>query len=58
MTRKLVEKNTGVKIAIYGKTISIIGKWDNVMLAKQAVEKLLLGSKHSTVYKFLEERKM
>lgn len=50
-----IEKNAEVKISIYGKTISIVGMWQNVQNAKQAVEKLLSGAKHSSVYRFLEE---
>jgi len=56
-TKKLIEKYADVKLSIYGKTIGIIGKWDRVMIAKQAIEKLLLGSLHSTVYRFLEKYK-
>ena len=53
-TKNIIEKYTNTKITIYGKTISILGKWDDVMRAKQAVEMLLSGSKHTTVYKSLE----
>ncbi|MEM5878959.1 MAG: KH domain-containing protein [Candidatus Aenigmatarchaeota archaeon] len=53
--KRLIEKHTNVKITIYGKTISIIGKWDEVQKAKQAVESLLQGRKHSTVFKDLME---
>lgn len=56
-TKKAIEKDTNCKTSIYGKTISIIGKWDEVKAAKTVVERLLLGSKHSTVYRMLEERK-
>ncbi len=52
---ELIEKYTQVKISIYGKTISMIGTWENVQNAKRAVEKLLSGAKHTTVYRFLEE---
>ncbi|MEM5772713.1 MAG: KH domain-containing protein [Candidatus Aenigmatarchaeota archaeon] len=53
--KKLIEKHTNVKIAIYGKTISIIGKWDDVQRAKKAVESLLQGRKHGTVFRNLME---
>ena len=53
--KRLIEKLTNVKITVYGKTISIIGKWDDVQKAKQAVESLLYGRKHSTVFKALME---
>lgn len=52
--KKQIEKFTETKIAIYGKTISIIGKWSNVQNAKEAIGMLLSGRSHSTVYRFLE----
>lgn len=56
-TKKLIEKYMNVKISVYGKTICIIGKWDRVQLAKQAIEMFLSGSMHNTVYRFLEKNK-
>lgn len=56
-TRNMIEKYTQSKISIYGKTISIIGRWDNFRIAKKAVEILLGGSMHTTVYRFLQEHK-
>jgi ribosomal RNA assembly protein len=53
--KELIEKQTNVKIAIYGKTVSIIGKWEDVQKAKQAIESLLQGRKHSTVFRNLME---
>ena len=29
-----------VDMAVYGKTVSLIGEMDNIMIAKEAVEKL------------------
>lgn len=56
-TKKLIEKFSETKIAIYGKTISIIGRWEGLRVAKQAIEMLLQGSLHPTVYRFLERSK-
>lgn len=56
-TKKMIEQFTDAKIAVYGKTISIIGRWDGLRIAKRAIEMLLQGSLHSTVYKFLERSK-
>jgi ribosomal RNA assembly protein len=56
-TKKLIESLTNTKLAIYGKTISIIGTWENVEKAREAVEMLLEGKMHKTVYKFLEKIK-
>ena len=55
-TKKIIEKISGAKISIYGKTISIIGRWDEVQIAREAVNLILSGSKHSTVYRFLKEK--
>jgi ribosomal RNA assembly protein len=56
-SKKLIENYTETNISIYGKTICIIGRWNRVMLAKKAVEMLLNGSLHNTVYRFLEKAK-
>lgn len=57
-TKKMIEKYADVKIAIYGKTVSIIGKPENIRIAKNAIEMILSGSKHNTVYRFLQENKV
>ncbi|TAL48376.1 hypothetical protein EPN87_00680 [archaeon] len=55
--KKLVEKYSDTKIAVYGKTVCIMGKWDSVRLASKAVEMLLLGGKHSSVMRYIQENK-
>lgn len=57
IVKKKIENDTETKIALYGKTISIIGKWRNVQIARQAIEMLLNGAMHDTVYRFLERQK-
>ena len=52
--RKVLEKLTNTDIVIYGKTVSIIGKYEDLIRAKQAIEYLLDGAPHGNVYKFLE----
>ncbi len=51
---KKIEEKTNTNISIYGKTIAIIGCVDDVSLARRAFEKLLKGSPHGKVYKFIE----
>jgi ribosomal RNA assembly protein len=53
--KKMIEEKTGTKICVHGKTISIIGKWENLQIAKKAIEMLLEGKMHSSVQKFLEK---
>lgn len=53
-----IEDLTETYISVYGKTISIIGELTRVQIAKRAVQMLLDGSRHATVYRLLEsERK-
>ncbi len=56
-TKRYIEGICNVKISVYGKTISIIGKWEDLEIAKRAIEMLLEGRMHSTVYRFLETQK-
>ncbi len=56
-TRRNVEEYTKTHISIYGKTVAIIGAYEHAEFAKEALEKLIKGFTHKTVYKFLEERK-
>jgi len=56
-SRKTIEDLTETYISVYGKTIGIIGFSENVAIAKKAIESLLSGSPHSSVYKWLEKRR-
>ncbi len=55
--RKTIEKLTSTTSVVYGKTISIIGDYGGVALARRAFEALLSGSRHSAVYSFLEKNR-
>ena len=55
--RRVIEELTGASLCIYGKTISIIGECTQVPNAKRAIELLIKGSMHSTVYKWLEDQR-
>ena len=56
-TRSLIEELTECYICIYGKTISIIGTPESVVLAKRAIDSLLAGATHSSVYMWLEKKR-
>ena len=53
----MLERLTKTNLSIYGKTIAIIGQVEHVNLARQAIERLLQGSQHGTVYSFIEKQK-
>jgi len=55
-TRKFIEEMTGVAISVYGKSVAILGKADELRYAKEAVIMLAEGAPHGVVYRFLERR--
>ncbi|OWJ53860.1 KH domain-containing protein [Pyrodictium delaneyi] len=52
--RKTIEEMTGTYISIYDNYVAIIGDFETANIAKQAIEMLIQGRQHSTVYRFLE----
>ena len=56
-SRKVIEDLTETYIAVYGKTISVVGEIKNVQLAIGAIESLLEGNTHASVYKWLEKKR-
>ncbi len=53
-SQRVIGDLTETHICVYGKTIGIIGPYDGVHLAKEAVFRLLNGARHASVYRFLE----
>ena len=54
-TRRHLEKEANVDISVYGKTIGVIGKAQNIEVVNEALRMLLQGSSHSTAYDYLEK---
>jgi ribosomal RNA assembly protein len=55
-TKRKIEIETNTEIVIYGKTVGILGKPEDVMKAKQAVEAVLSGSEQATAYRLLRDK--
>ncbi len=55
--RRLLEEMTDAKVSVYGHTISTLGEYETVTAAREAIELLLRGKQHSTVYKLLRKIK-
>ncbi len=55
-SRRTIEEITGVHIGVYGKTVGLIGELETLSFARKAVESLLSGQPHASVYKWLEQR--
>ena len=57
-TRRAIEESSGCFISIYGKTVCIIGKYEQINIAREAIDMIIRGSKHSKVYGFLQQSKL
>ncbi|MGB3945171.1 MAG: KH domain-containing protein [Methanothrix sp.] len=55
-TREITEKLTGVGISVYGKTVAVIGGPEQIRIARTAIEMLMDGAPHGSVYGFLEKK--
>ena len=56
-TREAIEEATGVNVCIHGTTVTVIGEARSVDAAVQAIEMILNGSSHASVYRFLQQKK-
>jgi len=56
-TRKIIEDLTGCYMSVYGNTVSLIGNSISLPVAKHAIELILNGSEHATVYHYLEAQR-
>ncbi len=54
-TRNLIEELTGASLSVHGHTVAAIGTLLQLDIACRAVEMLLQGSEHASVYRFLEK---
>jgi ribosomal RNA assembly protein len=56
-TRKIIEELTEADVVVYGHTVGMIGKIEQVEAAREAIQMLIRGSLHSTVYRFLHRKR-
>jgi len=56
-TRKLIEELTNASVIVYGHTVGFIGTFEQVDVAKNAVQMLIDGRQHHTVYKYLRRKR-
>jgi ribosomal RNA assembly protein len=55
-TRNIIEQITGAHVSVFGNTIGIISEFSKLKILRDGLTRLINGSKHSTVYKYLEEK--
>ena len=56
-TRKLIEELTDCSISIKGNTVGIIGDIEGMKVASKAINMILSGSEHSSVYSYMEHKR-
>ena len=56
-TRKIIEELSEAVISVYGHTVSIIGGVEQAEIAREAVNMLIKGSQHVTVYRYLNRKR-
>ena len=56
-TRRIIEELTEADVSVHGHTVSIIAGIDQMEIAREAIQMLLRGSEHSTVYRFLHRKR-
>jgi ribosomal RNA assembly protein len=56
-TRKLIEELTDASVVVYGHTVGFIGTFEQVEVARNAVQMLIDGSQHHTVYRYLQRKR-
>jgi ribosomal RNA assembly protein len=56
-TRRIIEELTDTNVSVYGHTVAIIGTLEQAQVAREAIEMLVKGSMHGTVYRFLHRKR-
>ncbi len=56
-TRRLIEELTEANVAVYGHTIGIIGTFEEADAARNAVQMIVEGCEHKTVYRYLQRKR-
>lgn len=56
-TRKTIEELTEADMVVYGHTVGLIGTFEQVDAARNAVQMLIQGSQHHTVYNYLQKKR-
>ena len=55
-SREIMERLSGAKVSVYGKTVALLGHAEQIRIARTAIEMLMDGAPHGNVYSFLEKK--
>jgi ribosomal RNA assembly protein len=56
-TRRLIEELTEANVVVYGHTVGIIGSFEEADAARNAVQMIIEGCEHHTVYRYLQRKR-
>lgn len=56
-TRKLVEELTEADVVVYGHTVGIIGSFEEADAARNAIQMIIDGCEHHTMYNYLQKKR-
>ncbi len=56
-TRKLIEELTEADVVVYGHTVGIIGSFEESDAARNAVQMIIDGCEHHTMYNYLQKKR-
>ena len=56
-TRRTIEELSEADLVVYGHTVGFIGTFEEVDIARNAVQMIIQGSEHHTVYNFLQKKR-
>ncbi len=56
-TRRTIEELTEADVVVYGHTVGMIGTFEEVDAARNAVQMIIQGSQHHTVYSYLQKKR-
>ncbi len=54
--KKTLQELSGAWLNISRSTVAFLGKYEDVQLAREGIQKIVEGKSHSTVYSYLEKR--
>ncbi len=56
-TRKLIEELTEADVVVYGHTVGIIGSFSEADAARNAIQMIIEGCEHHTMYNYLQKKR-
>jgi ribosomal RNA assembly protein len=56
-SREIFENMTETKISVMGKTVSVLGHTEHILVVRTGIEMLINGSPHGPVFSYLEKKR-